>query len=115
MLCKVVTPGRVQWVVADQLRGPQRESFRNEQLLDLIGVSLQTFLRVSRYLIELPDVFEVLGGPDRMTRRLKAIGGLLGSAGDIGQVFQGGVQSDELLDLATAARDVVKSSLELKD
>jgi len=115
VLCKVVTPGRVQWVVADQLRKPQQEFVKNEQLLDLIGSSLQTFLRVSRYLIELPDVFEVVGGPDRTDRRLKAMAGLLGGVGGIGQGLQDGVQLDELLDLAQSARDVVKSLLELKD
>jgi hypothetical protein len=114
-LCNVVTPGRIQWVVADQLRGAQREYVSNEHILDIVSTSLHTFLRVSDFPSELPGVIEVLGGPDRITRRLKAVGGLLGATADIGQVFQGGVRADELLDLAKAARDAVKNLLELKD
>jgi hypothetical protein len=106
---------RVQWVVADHLHGVQREQIANEQVLDLIGSSLEVFVRVSNFGLELPGLIEVLGGPDRTSRRLKAIAALIGSASDIGGAFQGGVAADELLDLAKAAKNVVKNLVALKD
>ena len=115
ILCKMATPGQVQWVVADQLRGAEREYIDNERVLDLISTALETYLRVSRYLVELPGVFEVIGGPDRTTRGLNAIGGLLTAAGNIGQTFEDGVLADELVQLASDARDFVKSLLELRE
>ncbi|MDP8911456.1 MAG: hypothetical protein M3M94_05260 [Actinomycetota bacterium] len=115
LLCNVATSARVQWVVADQLRGAQLEYIANERIRDLIVTSLQTFLRVSNFLVELPGVFEVVGGPDRTSRRLNAVAGLLRATSDIGRALQGGVHGDELLDLAKAARHAVNTLVDLKD
>jgi hypothetical protein len=114
ILCNVATPGRVQWVVADQIPA-STEGVATEQVMDLVGASLQTFARMTNVVSELPGVIDVLGGPDRMSRRLKAVSGLLGSAGDIGAVFQGGMTGNELLALAKSARSVVNDLIALKD
>jgi hypothetical protein len=115
VLCNVATPGRVQWAVADHLGGAQPEQIENEQILDLIGASLQTFQRVVNFPVELPGLIQVLGGPDRTTRRLTAVAGLLGATSDIGQSLQGGLRADELLELAQAALGAVDNMLKLKD
>lgn len=115
LLCNVATPGRMQWVVAEHLRQAQLDQISIEQILDLVGCSLQTFVRMSNFAFELPGALEVLGGPDRMDRRLSAVAGLLGATAGIGGALQGGLRTEELLDLGRAAQAAVESMIRLRD
>jgi hypothetical protein len=111
ILCNVATPGRVQWAVADNVRGRQLEHITHDELVDLLQASLHTYTRLADFGTQLPGVIHVLGGPDRVTRRLNLAAGLLGAGADIGKVLQGGVRADELLELAKAAGDVARTLL----
>ena len=115
ILCNVATPGHVQWVVADQLPAAQVEHVPTDRILDLLGGALQTLIRTSDFYLELPGVIDVLGGPDRTSRRLKAVAGLFNAAGGGAGAFQDGIAADEVLDLAKSARDFVRSLVALKD
>jgi len=115
LLCNITTPEQVQWVVADQLRGQAREEIHPGRVIDLVGASLETFLRMTNPGTELPGIVHVLGGPDRLTRRLNAVAGLLGGAGDVLGVFVGGVQVTELVSLAKSAYGVVTDLQKLRD
>jgi hypothetical protein len=113
MLARVLTPGGTQWVVADQLFVDQDVS--PDAVLDLMAGALHTFLRVSQFATELPGVIPVLGGPDRTTRRLKAVAGLFTATATLGNGFVGGVQGDEIGDMLKAAREFLSSARALKD
>lgn len=115
-LCVVGTAGRLQWVVADPLRGAARtDGVTNEQLLDLMGTALKTMLDSAEFVLKLPGSLQVLGGPDRTSRRLTALAGLFKSAADFGGTFTDGVQVDELKDMAEALVDFGKGLRDLKD
>jgi hypothetical protein len=115
IICTVATPGCVQWVVADQIPVAQAEDIPKDRILDLLRVALQTFVRTSQFYLELPGVIEVLGGPDRTSRRLKAAAGLFRATGDITGVFDSGIGADEVVKLAKSARSFVESLVALKD
>lgn len=95
MLFNTVMGGRIQWAVGRTVPVSQEE-FANETVLNIIASALKVFLRTADAVAlseALPGFLSVLGGPDLLTRRLKAIGGLLNATGDLGtgiaDVFQG--------------------------
>ena len=115
-LCVVGTGGKLQWVVADPLRGSARtEGVPNDQILDLMGTALKTMLDSAQFVLKLPGSLQVLGGPDRTSRRLTALAGLFKSAADFGGAFTDGVKVDELRGMADALIDFGKGLRDLKD
>ena len=115
VLGNLATPSRVQWVVADHVPASEVDRIANEQLLGLIGTSLQTVVRATNPWGELPGLIRVLDGPDQFDRRLKALSGLAGVGSDIGGALNGGVDAVELLKLGKAALDAVTSMMALRD
>jgi hypothetical protein len=116
VLGKVATPsGRVQWVIADDVPSSQVDSIASEQLLDLIGTSVQTVVRATSPWSELPGFIQVFDGPDQFDRRLKALSGLAGAGSDIGGALNGGIDAVELLKLGKAALDAVNDMIALRD
>lgn len=109
MICNVRTPGHLQWVVADPLRGKSKDEWSSERILDLIGTSLQTMFKFTDFPIELPGAVYVLGGPNQLSRRLSALSGLLNASGDIAGVLQGGISSPDLIKLAIAAKNFLST------
>jgi hypothetical protein len=65
--------------------------------------------------LRLPGVIEVLGGPDRVSRRLKALSGLVGNVADLGGQLQGGIDGSELKDLAKTVVETIQDLRDLKD
>ena len=116
VLCHVRTASRLQWVVADPLRGPRRNTeISNEQATDLVITALRITLDALQFHLRLPGVIQVLGGPDRLSRRLTALSGLFGNAADLGGLFQDGLQVEELRELAKTAVEVVEGLRALED
>lgn len=121
VLARVQTVTAVQWVVADQIPA-SAGGFDAEQAMDLVVGALDVFVRVSRFPTELPGVLEVLGGPDRTTRRLKGLAGLFNSAADFGtssvdlyESLGGALDGKALADMVKAAREFLSSVREVKD
>lgn len=121
VLARVHTVTAVQWVVADQLPASD-DGFHAGQATDLVVAALSTFVRVSQFPLELPGVLEVLGGPDRITRRLKGIAGLFNSAADFGTSsvdlygsLGGVLDGKALADMVKAAREFLGSARAVKD
>jgi len=112
---QVRTGGRTQWVVADPLRGADRDGVSVGQVEDLSRAALEVLLDALQFHLRLPGVLTALGGPDRVSRRLTALAGLFSGAADIGGTFQGGVQVDELYGLAKAAVGVIDHLRGLRD
>lgn len=115
ILANVHTSTRVQWVVADELRGARREGIDPREAEELINTALKTVIRASQFYIELPGVMQVLGGPDRLSRRLKGVSTLFMSAADFGTGVMDGMQVDELVGLAKSVREFVGGLMGLKD
>jgi len=114
LLCNVVTPGRVQWVVADNLPADRPDEIPNKQLLDLIGTSIQTYLRASNFGVELPGLVPLLGGPSLFDRRLQAITSLVGTATSLGGVLQGGLKATDLYDLGKSTQEAIERMKAIK-
>lgn len=115
VLANVHAVGKVQWIVADELRGGQREAIDPQQAEALILAALQTVIRATNFYLDLPGVLDVLGGPDRTSRRLKAMSTLFTSGASVGSGVMDGVRVDELLDLAKGVREFVGGLIALKD
>ncbi len=107
----VHTPQRVQWVVADHLR--VGDDFSSAQVTNLLGAALQTFLRFSQP-YDLPGIVPVLGGPDLLSRRLKAISSMINNLNGINDAFQDGFDTSDIIGLAEDAWEFVKTADELR-
>lgn len=114
MLCVVATPGRRQWVVADDVDDIE-SAIVGDRLMDLLVASLETCLRAVDFPTALPGLLEVLGGPDRLARRLGAVAGLLGSISSIGSTIEEGVGLDDIAGLGEGLIDVVDAIRRIKD
>ena len=115
ILCNVATPGQVQWVVADQIPVAQVEHLSAGQFLEFVFDAVEIFLRTSQFYSELPGVIDVLGGPDRTSRRLKAAAGLFGAAGGMTDSLKDGIAIDEVIEVAKSARESLEALIALKD
>lgn len=113
-LMRIRTPGREQWVVADQLRGAQREALDHERTLNLLRAALVIVHRSLNFHLELPGVLEVLGGPDLLSRRLSSLADMANAAGGIADGMSGGVQESELRDLLQNAYEFLRSVRSMK-
>ncbi len=115
VLAVVTTSGRNQWVVADHVPSSPDHEIPSRQMHDLIGAALTVYSRIANAGVELPGLINVLGGPDRTSRRLTSLAGLLGAVGDFGTAFGGGIKADELYGMAMAAREAVTNAVDLAD
>ena len=116
ILVRVSTATRRQWAVAEPVHGPWGDfDLSDQQILDLVGSATALMLDAVHFPVRLPGVIQVLGGPDRTSRRLKALAGLFSGGADLVGVFQEGVDVTELLEVAKAAAGIVENGLALRD
>jgi hypothetical protein len=115
MLLPVITQRQRRWVVADALHTPELERIPFEHMVKIIDLSVQTLARLDNVGVELPGVIQSLGGPDQASRRLKATSDLIGAGSTIGGILDGGIDGDELVKLAKAARRALSSMVSLRD
>src|SRR5690606_25115681 len=101
---------------AERGHGPWGDfDLSDPQILDLVGSATALMLDAVHFPVRLPGVIQVLGGPDRTSRRLKALAGLFSGGADLVGVFQEGVDVTELLEVAKAAAGIVENGLALRD
>lgn len=103
MLCNINIGGRVQWAVVEEIPVGADE-LSNDQALAVAFAAVQTFVRIAN-LPELPGLFDVLGGPDLVSRRLTATAGLFYSAAGVLGGFATGVP--DLSAIIDGAREFV--------
>lgn len=115
ILAWVRTTTKTQWVVADELRGSAREEVDHRQARSLTLTALETVMRSTSFPLDLPGALEVLGGPDRLSRRLKALSTLFTSAGSIGSGVADGLEPDDLFDLANDVKDFFGGLMDLRE
>lgn len=113
ILARVVVPGSSQWVVVEQLSGAATEWIDGEVLLGLIQAALRTYHQAVSFPTELRGLVPVLGGPDKATRRLSAVAGLLSGIADTGSKVQDGVGIDEFWDLSNGLLEMLGHAFEL--
>lgn len=111
----VKTINSVDWVLADPLRGPNRRDVSMGRREDLMMTALDAALRISAPWKTLPKYVTTLGGPDRLTRRLNAVSGLLGAVTDVGGGLTGSGSLTDLLDIARGLGDLPKLFKEFRD
>lgn len=114
IIARMFIGGRGHWVVADQIPRTQDE-MDAKQVDALMIAALETVIRGTNFYLDLPGVLEVLGGPDRTSRRLKAASTLFTSAGSIGSGLEDGIGADELVELAKDVREFITGLIALKD
>lgn len=113
LLC-VRTPGREQWVVADQLQGAEREVLDHDQARALIGSALDTLHKALNVYLELPGVVQVMGVPDQLSRRMSAVAGVANALGGIGGDLSEGLEDSELISLVENLHDLYTSARRLR-
>ena len=109
MLIRVGTPERLQWAVADELRGRNLQELSHERIGDLFGTSLETFFRTCDPGQELAGLTEVLGGPNRALRLLGTVADILGCLTTAIGVIGGTATPLDIFNSARGARDAFKS------
>jgi hypothetical protein len=116
MLFNTVMGGRLQWAVGRTLPATQ-DNFPHDMALNIITSALEVSLRTTDLLAlseSLPGLLHVLGGPDLLTRRLEAVGGLLSTTGDLGSgiadVFQG---NPDLVGIIKDSHDILRHIAQL--
>lgn len=111
ILCGVRSSTKLQWAIAEPLDGlvPHR------QAEDLLRTSLRVSLDALGFHLKLPGILDVLGGPDRTSRRLKALSSLFHNLADGGGLFEEGLDAKELIDLVETAGKVFEDLRAVKD
>lgn len=118
ILGNVITQGRAQWVVAQLVRDADRESFDGRPLWELIRTTVEVSLLATDpvgLFEKLPGLIQVLGGPDRTTRRLKALSGLLEAPAGFAKLLEGGIDPSEWIKLGDQILGTVGELRALKD
>lgn len=77
--------------------------------------ALGAALRLAAPWETLPELMTILGGPDRLSRRLNAVSGLLGSVSTIGGAFGDSAGFKELIEACKAAFELSERWRELGD
>lgn len=114
VLAWIHTTTKTQWVVADELRGSARNEVDHRLAQSLILTALETVIRSTSFPMDLPGAIEVLGGPDRLSRRLTALSTLFTAAGNIGSETADGIEFDELFGIANDVKDFVSGLRDLR-
>lgn len=109
ILANVIVQGRVQWIVADQFSPAELEQVTGDQVIDLIGNAVQTYLRATDVAGQLPGVIQVLGGPDLMSRRLKAVSSLLGATAGMGTALLTGLRPQDVAGFLSGAQEAIST------
>ena len=112
-LCRLITNEKTQWIVADEVSGDQRRALSSAHATSLIGTALETFHKAT-HPYELEHIIDVYAGPDRRTRRLNAVAGLLKAAPDIIEVLTSDLSALNVLELFGIVGDVAEHIKELK-
>jgi hypothetical protein len=103
-LCRVITNEETQWIVADEVSGAQRGAIPLANATSLIGTALDTFHKAT-HPAELRGFIEAFAEPNRRTRRLNAIAGLLKAPHEIMKQFENGLWSLNLIELIHVVGD----------
>ena len=114
-LMQVRTMQGAEWVLAEPLRGRRRSEVPPYLREDLMMAALGAALRLAAPWETLPELMTILGGPDRLSRRLNAVSGLLGSVSTIGGAFGDSAGFKELIEACKAAFELSERWRELGD
>lgn len=106
MMVNIATASRRQWAVADELRGNHLDQWSIERALGLVSAATETFVRMSDPAEALPELTSLLGGPNRLARRLGTAVDILDSLTDVAGVLAGTSSPLELLGVARDAKGI---------
>ena len=112
-LWRVITTEVTQWIVADELTGADRRVLAGATATSLIGTALETFHKAT-HPADLKNIIEVFAAPNRRTRRLNAIKGLVEAVPAIVGQIQGGLSSLNVAELIEVAGECLEHVQELR-
>jgi hypothetical protein len=109
VLANLATATKTQWVVAEPVAPNATGMVDQEQVRELVNVAFEVLVRTgSAEFFKLPGVLEVMGGPDKLHRKMATLSNLIGGAGGIGGGLAGGVTANEVLLMGKDGWDFVR-------